>query len=349
MRMVPKAKPVKIRIKSGGKEHSTLESLKQNFAIQDIIPLLDGRLERWLRQQGCCDLAETISKYDASSLNSEQSVLDFVKSFYGEELQGLEINSLSDLADIWIKSLCRKRSGEQLYLYQINKDLNIAKNVYYNGISLSDYNVNWFDVFSHFDVSNDGETSYILGMLLAEGKWVKSDREMAKKYMAQAASLGYEKAVEYLKRSGKRFEYVDKFKMSSWIGQYYYTSGEKNVTSVIPPTCNVAEMSVVRFVRSCYRLKKFISGHTYYDVLSRSKYLFENDMDSVIDFSKEINFIYGLFSASTQALEYYVKAEDYPPAKYMLSTKHTIDGVNLKQMSDVEKLSFVVNNLFEYE
>lgn len=49
MELIPKAKPVKIRIKSGGEEHSSLESLKRNFSISDINPLLDGRLARWLR------------------------------------------------------------------------------------------------------------------------------------------------------------------------------------------------------------------------------------------------------------------------------------------------------------
>lgn len=52
MKIIAKAKPVKIRIKSGGEEHSSLESLKRNFSFKDIEPLLDGRLSRWLKQQG---------------------------------------------------------------------------------------------------------------------------------------------------------------------------------------------------------------------------------------------------------------------------------------------------------
>lgn len=46
MKLISKAKPVKIRIKSGGEEHSSLDSLKRNFNISDIQPLLDGRLVR---------------------------------------------------------------------------------------------------------------------------------------------------------------------------------------------------------------------------------------------------------------------------------------------------------------
>lgn len=51
MRLTAKAKPVKIRIKSGGEEHVSLESLKHNFCVEDIRLLLDGRLARWLKQR----------------------------------------------------------------------------------------------------------------------------------------------------------------------------------------------------------------------------------------------------------------------------------------------------------
>ncbi len=33
MKLIAKAKPVKIRIKSGGEEHTSLDSLKRNFNI----------------------------------------------------------------------------------------------------------------------------------------------------------------------------------------------------------------------------------------------------------------------------------------------------------------------------
>lgn len=46
MRLIPKAKAVRIRIKSGGEEHSSLDSLKRNFNLSDVRVLLDGRLSR---------------------------------------------------------------------------------------------------------------------------------------------------------------------------------------------------------------------------------------------------------------------------------------------------------------
>lgn len=73
MKLIAKAKPVKIRIKSGGEEYTSLDSLKRNFNISDIQPLLDGRLVRWLKQQGENELAIKVQNYNCKSLNCTQN------------------------------------------------------------------------------------------------------------------------------------------------------------------------------------------------------------------------------------------------------------------------------------
>lgn len=40
MRIIAKAKPIQIRIKSGGEEHFSLDSLRQNLNVQDLWPLI---------------------------------------------------------------------------------------------------------------------------------------------------------------------------------------------------------------------------------------------------------------------------------------------------------------------
>lgn len=51
MRLEPKAKPVRIRIKIGGQEYNTLSEVIKHFSLKELYPLfLDGRLERWLTQ-----------------------------------------------------------------------------------------------------------------------------------------------------------------------------------------------------------------------------------------------------------------------------------------------------------
>lgn len=54
-------KPVRIRISLCGKEHTSLESLKENIS-PDILQFTDGRLQRWLKQQNLNELSENIDK-----------------------------------------------------------------------------------------------------------------------------------------------------------------------------------------------------------------------------------------------------------------------------------------------
>lgn len=69
MKLIAKAKPVRIRITSGGEEHATLDSLRKNFVWKDIRELFDGRLIKWLRRIDENDKAQQISEIKNPDLN----------------------------------------------------------------------------------------------------------------------------------------------------------------------------------------------------------------------------------------------------------------------------------------
>ena len=94
MKLIAKAKPVKIRIKSGGEEHTSLDSLRRNFNISDILPLLDGRLERWLYQQGVNNVAKLVVNTRTLDLNTPQGILDLIKIFFADYIAKNNIDSL---------------------------------------------------------------------------------------------------------------------------------------------------------------------------------------------------------------------------------------------------------------
>lgn len=72
MKLIAKAKPIKIRIKSGGEEHSSLDSLRQNLCVQDLWPLIqDKRLERWLRQLGETNIAHDVDALSGKALSND--------------------------------------------------------------------------------------------------------------------------------------------------------------------------------------------------------------------------------------------------------------------------------------
>lgn len=113
MKIEPKAKPVRIRIKSGDEEHFSLESLKLNFSVQDLWEAVRGKsLSRWLKQQNEKELAEKVASFYQIEKPSVEDYIRFSGLFFEEKLGG---RSFED-ADA---------------LFGFYHDENLTKNLYY--------------------------------------------------------------------------------------------------------------------------------------------------------------------------------------------------------------------------
>lgn len=86
MILVPKAKPVRIRIKSGGEEHFSLDSLKRNFSVLDLWEAMkEKRLSLWLRQQREDELAAGIEGFCEIKELSVDDYVQFSNLFFTNE------------------------------------------------------------------------------------------------------------------------------------------------------------------------------------------------------------------------------------------------------------------------
>ena len=215
MKLIPKAKPVKIRIKSGGEEHSSLDSLLHNFKVSDIEPLLDGRLVRWLKQQGENELAGVVDGIDASSLQTVHGLMYLMKIFFPEYIEEKGINDLLALAESWLKSPSYRKNGEHLcidiiWLFDDSESLGPTKYLYKHKEELEIPKTDWYMVF-HLrmnetdETKNDPEVLYIVGEMLWEGyqfndlyangpdRHYKGDPD-GLKMIEKSARLGWQKA-----------------------------------------------------------------------------------------------------------------------------------------------------------
>ena len=272
MELIPKAKPVKIRIKSGGEEHSSLGSLKRNFNISDINPLLDGRLARWLRQQGESALADATSKFDSDRLNTLQGKLDFLEIFFENIYStGDSVKDMCELVKYWLKTPFYKNNGENLF-YEVVTDsadasaLGIVKLLYEQREALEYDGIDWFSIFLHWttrkdngEIEGDSEVLYILGKMLWDRNQSDNDRQeypagmddkkAGLKLISKSASSGFAKAnlfiFEYNQKqaeygaqepqkisSGKRFDGVNRAELKRQIDIFWDTP-EKDVLSKI--------------------------------------------------------------------------------------------------------------------
>ncbi len=155
MQLSSQSKPIRIRVKSGGEEHSTLESLLNQFDVKDLLPLLDGRLSRWLKQQGETALATKVDDF----VTKQATVLEALKNktandsdkydvyygisslFFKDDFKKLKLNNINDLFEVWLSGSERPARLDILIknLFRDFNDVNRFLNeTSYSGKVLSD-------------------------------------------------------------------------------------------------------------------------------------------------------------------------------------------------------------------
>ena len=253
MRLIAQAKPVKIRIKSGGMEHSTLDSLKHHFVLTDIIPLLDGRLERWLRQQGESVLAIQLEKFCMAVPKSEQEILVFIKLFFQDEFKGTNILSLKDLAKFWLDKKEYTDNLASVYQYLLT-DIDGAKLLYRMKDSMDSLSsLDWKRVFTGFAHLKDAESLYILGNL-----WLEHNGNKGLMYLEMSAEAGWLPAIEFLKSEQaqhlrNRFWGIDRRKMKRWYNcKWDRNFIRRSLTVEETDYANNKELQLLQFISDCY-------------------------------------------------------------------------------------------------
>lgn len=381
MKLVAKAKPVKIRIKSGGEEHSSLDSLKRDFRIDDIKPLLDGRLSRWLRQQGEVELSEIVSELNPDSLNTPEGIMDFMNVFFGDYIASNSITSLFELIKSWLNTSVYRLNGENLFGYVVgdfdnDAPLDITKELFKNKDKFDCPRIDWYMVFelrtkkddAGKTICKDPEVLFILGKLLFDGYQFNDFYIKAHfagdpdglKLIEDAARLGCQDAVLFFrdghdnKKHESRFSGIDKEEMQRWIKEVWgWNDGIPFNQEYKSYNFNKKERLVVDFVNRCQRI--------YYDAvyvsLNTAEFTYNYSFigaDCANLFTKEIIFIKGLLYYNKMfkdsAAEEFKKIQDkYPLARYMLSNDILFGKFYFKQMPFNDQLEFVVKHLFNYE
>lgn len=125
MKLIPKAKPVRIRIFSGGEFHSSLDSLRSNFDTKcDLESLLelykDGTLLRWLRQIGT---EKEIEELTPIEVNDDSKI----KIDECEKLLSIFSPNIADLAYKVAQNISNPKLKLHLYTISAERGNNSAK------------------------------------------------------------------------------------------------------------------------------------------------------------------------------------------------------------------------------
>lgn len=172
----PQAKPVKIRIMSGGEEHSSLDSLLHHFDIEDVCSLLDGRLSRWLKGQNEQELAEYIESIENKDSYDDNQKLIIIKHFFAHEDLS-KYSNLADVAELWSISDAFRYNGKSLYLYVVKTcDAEELLKIYEKKDDLPYIN-NWLDFFELHKDEHNADAWYWYGVLSNQQSWIEKAKE----------------------------------------------------------------------------------------------------------------------------------------------------------------------------
>ena len=375
MKLISKAKPVKIRIKSGGEEHSSLDSLKRNFNISDIQPLLDGRLVRWLKQQGENELANVISEVDSESLNTLQGVMNVMQIFFKNYIEANAVHNPLELTRHWLSSSSFRKDGENLFykiswLWDDPASLEIIKYLYKHREELNVPKCDWFLIFNMWindEDKTDPEVLYIVGKMQWEG-YQFNDVYLKKHYpedpdglklIEKAARLGCQEAnlfiFEYNRRQKEKeqqanIDGIDKDKIRNWI-RHNWVGWSVGTLPFSSDEYNYKEKSILDFLSTAHYLGYISERFGFEKALEEAKSLFAVKDTDIL--RREKMFVTGLLYVwigyRSQANGIFVQIKDYKLANYMLGNTRIIDDLDFKSMSFHQQLNFIKDHLFDYE
>ena len=386
MRIIAKAKPIRIRIKSGGEEHFSLDSLRQNLNVQDLWPLIkDKRLSRWLMQLGETELAHSVESLINEELD-EHAYFYVLKLFLKERFDNSQIHDIYSLFEYWHD--CEKRTPKNYvslrkYLLSKYEGAKFIFKQYPEEVS----DAEWWDVFCTFENEEDPEFLFEQGKLAFEG-FSKTDgsKDIIRgiKLIEKAADLQNQKAVDFVNsntfgaaRKRAMLTPEVKEKIDNLICRW------KNDKIGFITKKTAYDEDFVRDVKKL--LQEFTSlwstsvMHDWKATRAEAEVKYD-DLDESDVFFKERKFVLDLvrYSYSKEISGLFVKlAEDYhyPLAQYMIGNglnsmigcttmpigtnpfnpfrsfhhpSNLIDGFCFIKAKFPEQLSFIVDHLFDY-
>lgn len=176
MKLIPRAKPIRIRISAGGEEHSSLDTFLQQHDIESMLSLYkNGSLCRWLNQVGATAIAGRLNDLKINNFEAvtNEEYMKFVSAIYGD-----------NISDIAYKIACYYRIKEN-----------------------SEQNLRWHDIAYKY---GNIDSAFELGLIYSEGLYgVEQSNEQAIKYLEMAANANIVDAYFSLGRLLRKVERYD--------------------------------------------------------------------------------------------------------------------------------------------
>lgn len=381
MKLIARSKPIRIRIMSGGEEHFSLDSLRRNFSVQDVFPLIkDKRLVRWLKQQNQEELAKSVDALEFNEQLDDSVCFKVLELFLEQDVQEANATDIYTLYAYWLsKDSQNNKCLNALRNYLLTTDKGFIFLVKECKDNLLDIPASEkFSALERLEPKEDAQFLFMQGKMLYEGYEKNGERmrdtKKGKELIEKSKQKNYPEAISFDPAAGfcsKREEvissidYDSKKKIDEQILKW--KNGELDYKNRILDT----DSEIVRQVkilliefRDFRKAYDFNQASFWLTIKKEYRHLDENNI-----FYKERRFLYELAREKTIGMgdfEELANAYHYPLAKYMLECKENpyeplkIDGINYRDLPifvpyyeyalkvNGDKLSFIVDHLFKY-
>lgn len=324
MRLIPKAKPVRIRITSGNEEHFSLESLRKNFVWGDIKKLFEGdRLDKWLRRIDADEIADRLQVLHHTEDNALEvynilfrgdqpfSTAEDVFNEYSKGDRGL-IHLATQLIENIETSMLINMADRSAF-----KDL--MPTFIYHLINRA----------NQLDDINSADQLFKIGLILAKDA---ASNEIALSYIHRASESGNEKAQEYLRKIDPCYRLIEREEnvLNNISTQKRLTYSWRNLTfieSIIKYRTKQKLLDdykeLYQFSDNCLRL--FMEANavavTANELSSIAKRIITVNDDNPI-FNDEKLFVLALMETDAKKAIMYLKKikNKFPPAEIMINS-----------------------------
>lgn len=384
MKLIARSKPIRIRIMSGGEEHFSLDSLRHNFCVQDVFPLIeDKRLVRWLKQQNQEELAKSVDACEFNGQLDDVVCFKVLELFLEQDVQEANATDIYSLYAYWLsKNSQNKKCLNALRNYLLTTEKGFIFLVKECNDKLLDMPASEkYSKLERLEPKEDAQLLFMQGKMLYEGYEKNGERvrdtQKGKELIEKSKQMDYPDAISFDLTAvaagfcSKREEVISSidFDSKKKIDEQIlkWNNAELDYKNRILDT----DSEIVKQVKTL--LMEFRDFRKAYDVDPASFWLTikkeYHHLDENNVFYKERRFLYELAREETIGMgdfEELANAYHYPLAKYMLECKENpyeplkIDGINYRALPifvpyyeyalkvNGDKLSFIVDHLFKY-
>lgn len=380
MKLSSNPKPVRFRIESGGEEHSSLDSLKHNFCIEDL-QKIEKQLHNWLKRQG--EEGEKIAHRleampnglsNSSSLDDYFSIYqiffyDIVFSFSDSNSSFSKNGTLRDLY-LWFKkerNYHKNLRGLESLLWEF--DENFCLFVIEESLNDRTFNKKYLEKLV---ASKSGLAAFLLGRYHIE---YESNFTKGRECLLYAKKKGFAETVDtfmeekQLAQKYNQWSNINVGYMKRYIKRCVKTEFALSMESIINiPMENDShewteeEKDFAKFVVGCCLLRNCKNEKFRYELAKKvfTAKTDKGDTSVVNPFYLQKFFIIVLIGLKLPASMGYKNhylgklrelADYYYPANYLLDPKAThplLDNAFFRELGTSGQISIFLNNIFEF-